>query len=74
MRETTNLGVEIINSKRQVKRKLGNVVQICVCRKRDAYLSTVSNIPIQDYIYQDDHIQNTYKMTPGFKPFTVSPE
>ena len=36
LRETTNLGVEIINSKRQVKRKLGNVVQICVCRKRDA--------------------------------------
>ena len=27
MRETTNLGVEIINSKRQIKRKLGHVVQ-----------------------------------------------
>ena len=32
-----NLGVEIINSKRQVKRKLvGHAVQIRVCRKRDA--------------------------------------
>ena len=28
LRETTNLGVEIVNSKRQVKRKLGHVVQI----------------------------------------------
>ena len=28
LRETTNLGVEIMNSKRQVKRKLGHVVQI----------------------------------------------
>ena len=29
--ETTNLGVEIMNSKQQVKRKLGHVVQIRVC-------------------------------------------
>ena len=39
MRETINLGVEIMNSKRQVKRKLGNVVQFRVCRlqcERDA--------------------------------------
>ena len=74
MRETTNLGVEIIKSKRQVKRKLGNVVQICVSVNVMLNLSTVSNSPIQDYIYQDDHIQNTYKMTPGFKPFTGPPE
>ena len=33
LRETTlNLGVEIMNSKRHVKRKLGHVVQIRVCR------------------------------------------
>ena len=32
LRETTNLGVEIMNSKRQVKRKRGHVVQIRVCR------------------------------------------
>ena len=32
MRETTNLGVEIMNTKRQVKRKLGQVVQIRICR------------------------------------------
>ena len=31
-RETTNLVVEIINSKRQVKKKLGHVVGIRVCR------------------------------------------
>ena len=30
--DKTNLGVEIRNSKRQVKRKLGHVVQIHVCR------------------------------------------
>ena len=30
--ETTNFGVEIMNSKRQVKEKLGHVVQIRVCR------------------------------------------
>ena len=29
--ETTNLGVETMNSKRKVKRKLGHVVQIRVC-------------------------------------------
>ena len=34
--ETTNLGVEIANSKRQVKRNLGHVGQIAVCRNRDA--------------------------------------
>ena len=32
LRETTNLFVEIINSKRQVMGGLGQVVQIPVCR------------------------------------------
>ena len=32
LRETSNLCVEIMNSKRQVKMKLGRVVQIRVCR------------------------------------------
>ena len=32
MRETTNLCVKIMNSKRQVKEKLGHVVQIRLCR------------------------------------------
>ena len=32
LRETTNLCVEIMNVKRQVKRKLGHVVQISFCR------------------------------------------
>ena len=32
LRETTNLCVEILNSKRQVKWKLGHVVQIRACR------------------------------------------
>ena len=32
----TNFRVEIMNSKRQVKGKLGHVVQIRVWRKRDA--------------------------------------
>ena len=32
LRETTHLGVEVMNSKRQVKGKLGHVVQIRVCR------------------------------------------
>ena len=32
LRETTSLRVEIMNSKRQVQGKLGNVVQIRVCR------------------------------------------
>ena len=31
-RETTNLFVEMMNSKRQVMGKLGHVVQIPVCR------------------------------------------
>ena len=32
LRETTNLGVEIMKGKRQVKRKLDHVVRIHVCR------------------------------------------
>ena len=32
LRETANLGLEIMNSERQVKRKLSHVVQIRVCR------------------------------------------
>ena len=32
LRETTNLCVEIMNSKRQVMGKLGHVVQLRVCR------------------------------------------
>ena len=32
LRETTNLCVEIMNSKRQVVGKLGHVAQIRVCR------------------------------------------
>ena len=31
LRETSNLGVEMMNSKREVKRKLGHVIQIRVC-------------------------------------------
>ena len=34
LRETTNLVVEMMNSNRGVKRKLGHVVQIRVCRLR----------------------------------------
>ena len=32
---------------------------------------TVNNSPIQDYFHSDDHVQSTYEMTPGFKPFTL---
>ena len=32
LRETTNLGVEIMNTKRQVNGKFGEVVQIGICR------------------------------------------
>ena len=32
LRDTTNLGVEIMNSKRQENGKLGHVFQIRVCR------------------------------------------
>ena len=32
LHETTNLCVEIMNSERQVKEKLGHVVQIPICR------------------------------------------
>ena len=32
LRKTTSLCVEITNSKRQVKGKLGDEVEICVCR------------------------------------------
>ena len=32
---------------------------------------TVNNSPIPDYFHPDDHVQSTYEMTPGFKPFTL---
>ena len=32
-----------------------------------------NNSPIQNYVHPDDHIQPTYEMTLGFKPFTDSP-
>ena len=31
---------------------------------------TVNNSPIQDYVHPEGHTEPTYKMTPGFKPFT----
>ena len=34
-------------------------------------VTVYKNSPIQDYVDPDDHIQPTYEMTPGFKPFTV---
>ena len=30
-----------------------------------------NNSPIQDYVHPDDQTQPTFKMSPGFKPFTV---
>ena len=30
-----------------------------------------NNSTIQDYVHTDDQTQLTFKMTPGFKPFTV---
>ena len=30
-----------------------------------------NNSPIQDYVHPDDHMQPTYELTPGFKPFTL---
>ena len=30
-----------------------------------------NNSPIQDYDHLDDHAQSTYKVTPGFTPWTV---
>ena len=32
---------------------------------------TVNSSPIQDYDHPDDHVQPTYEMAPGFKPFTI---
>ena len=32
---------------------------------------TVNNYPIQDYPGPDNHAPPSYKMTPGFKPFTI---
>ena len=29
-----------------------------------------NNSPIQNYVHQDDQIQPTFEMIPGFKPFT----
>ena len=31
-----------------------------------------NNSPLQDYVHPDDQTQPTFKMTPGFKPFTVN--
>ena len=40
LRQTSNLGVEIINSKQHVKRKLAHVVQIRVCRLTQTWCLT----------------------------------
>ena len=47
MRETTNLGREIMNSKRQVKRKLGHVVQIRICVDVNAMLNLSINYGLE---------------------------
>ena len=52
LRETTNLCVEIMNSKRKVNEKLGHVIQICVCQltsrvTRDQTLR--NNVCVQGY-------------------------
>ena len=36
-------------------------------------VNVTSNSPSQDYTHPDDHNLPNYEMTPGFKPFTVSP-
>ena len=46
MPETTNLGVEIINSKRQIKRKLGHVVQKFVFD-----VNVMLNLSIATFLY-----------------------
>ena len=46
LRETTNLGVEIMNSKRHVKRKLGHVVQIDVNVMLNLSISKMNQTPV----------------------------
>ena len=50
LRETTNLGVEIMNSKRQVKRMVGHVVQIRVCR-----LTAWKDQPCKNKVFSLNH-------------------
>ena len=50
LRETTNLCVKIMNSKRQVKEKLGHVVQICVCRCDVNVMLNLSILLFKPYI------------------------
>ena len=59
LRETTNLFVEIMNSKRQVKGKLGHAIQIRVCRLTSLSLSTDS-AGVQ--IFRLRHAQNQSKI------------
>ena len=46
LRETTNLGVEIMNSQRHVKRKLGHVVQIDVDVMLSLSISKMNQTPV----------------------------
>ena len=48
LRETTKLGVEIMNSKRQVKRKIGHVVQVRAGLPFD--LNVMPNLSILDFL------------------------
>ena len=54
LRESTNLCVEIMNSKRQVKRILGHVVQISVCSLQEEVLTRE---------FKNDHKCNNIKTT-----------
>ena len=48
LRETTNLGVEIMNITRQVKRKIGHVVQVHAGLLFD--LNVMLNLSILDFL------------------------
>ena len=52
--ETTNLCVEIMNSKREVNEKLGHVVQIRICRLTSRITCDQAlrkNVCVQGYCY-----------------------
>ena len=52
--------------------KLTLTLKMTTAQVVETSVTVNNNSPIQDYIHPDDETQPTFKMTPGFKPFTVS--
>ena len=48
-----------------------NTLKMTTAQVVETSVTVSNNSPIQDYVHPDDQTQNTFEMTPGFKPVTI---